>query len=153
MYIDGCSYSVLTVEVERAYKGEVQETITVYEDGGYTRLSDEKEQIEAHADLSQYTEEEMENLLINHTFMGAEHSNVGDTVILFLKTNEGSILGDSYRINCSVFGRYTLNKDSYIRPEFIVENDNPEKITTYSNMDTFEFSVSKSMLEDKLSQQ
>ena len=55
------------------------------------RLSDEKEQIEAHADLSQYTEEEMENLLINHTFMGAEHSNVGDTVILFLKTNEGSI--------------------------------------------------------------
>ena len=47
----------------------------------------------------------------------------------------------------------TLNKDSYIRPEFIVENDNPEKITTYSNMDTFEFSVSKSMLEDKLSQQ
>ena len=35
------------------------------------------------------------------------------------------------------FGRYTLNKDSYIRPEFIVENDNPEKITTYSNMDTF----------------
>ena len=42
-------------------KGEVQETITVYEDGGYTRLSDEKEQIEAHADLSQYTEEEMEN--------------------------------------------------------------------------------------------
>ena len=66
-------------------------------------------------------------------------SNVGDTVILFLKTNEGSILGDSYRINCSVFGRYTLNKDSYIRPEFIVENDNPEKITTYSNMDTFEF--------------
>ena len=37
--------------------------------------------------------------------------------------------------------------------EFIVENDNPEKITTYSNMDTFEFSVSKSMLEDKLSQQ
>ena len=75
--------------------------------------------------------------------MGAEHSNVGDTVILFLKTNEGSILGDSYRINCSVFGRYTLNKDSYIRPEFIVENDNPEKITTYSNMDTFEFSVSK----------
>lgn len=153
MYIDGCSYSVLTVDVERAYKGEVQETITVYEDGGYTRLSDEKEQIEAHADLSQYTEEEMENLLINHTFMGAEHSNVGDTVILFLKTNEGSILGDSYRINCSVFGRYTLNKDSYIRPEFIVENDNPEKITTCSNMDTFEFSVSKSMLEDKLSQQ
>ena len=130
VYIDGCSYSVLTVDVERAYKGEVQETITVYEDGGYTRLSDEKEQIEAHADLSQYTEEEMENLLINHTFMG-----------------------DSYRINCSVFGRYTLNKDSYIRPEFIVENDNPEKITTYSNMDTFEFSVSKSMLEDKLSQQ
>lgn len=153
VYIDGCSYSVLTVDVERAYKGEVQETITVYEDGGYTRLSDEKEQIEAHADLSQYTEEEMENLLINHTFMGAEHSNVGDTVILFLKTNEGSILGDSYRINCSVFGRYTLNKDSYIRPEFIVENNNPEKITTYSNMDTFEFSVSKSMLEDKLSQQ
>lgn len=93
------------------------------------------------------------SLTINHTFMGAEHSNVGDTVILFLKTNEGSILGDSYRINCSVFGRYTLNKDSYIRPEFIVENDNPEKITTYSNMDTFEFSVSKSMLEDKLSQQ
>ena len=42
-------------------------------------------------------------------------------------------------LNCSVFGRYTLNKDSYIRPEFIVENDNPEKITTYSNMDTFEF--------------
>ena len=35
----------------------------------------------------------------------------------------------------------------------VYENDNPEKITTYSNMDTFEFSVSKSMLEDKLSQQ
>ena len=34
VYIDGCSYYVLTVDVERAYKGEVQETITVYEDGG-----------------------------------------------------------------------------------------------------------------------
>lgn len=55
-----------------AYNGDLQGTITVYEDGGYTRLSDEKEQIEAHADLSQYIEE-MDNLLINHIFMGAEH--------------------------------------------------------------------------------
>ena len=39
-----------------------------------------------------------------------------------------------------------IRDSSYIRPEFIVENDNPEKITTYSNMDTFEFSVSKSCL-------
>ena len=148
VYIDGCAYSKLTVDVEEAYQGEVQETITVYEDGGYTRLSDEKAQIEEHADLSQYTEEEMNNLL-----MGAEHSNVGDTVILFLKSNEGSILGDSYRINCSVFGRYTLSNDNYIRTEFLVENDNPEGVSTYSNMDTFEVSVSKSMLEDKLSQQ
>lgn len=153
VYIDGCAYSKLTVDVEEAYKGEVQEIITVYEDGGYTRLSDEKEQIEAHADLSQYTEEEMDNLLINHTFMGAEHSKVGDVVILFLKSNEGSILGDSYRINCSVFGRYTLSQDTYVRPEFLVQNDNPEGIAAYSNMDEFEVSVSKSMLEDKLSQQ
>lgn len=152
VYIDGCAYSKLTVDVEEAYKGEVQETITVYEDGGYTRLSDEKEQVEAHADLSQYTEEEMGNLLIDHTFMGAEHSKVGDTVILFLKSNEGSILSDSYRINCSVFGRYTLNNDNYIRTEFLVEDDNPEGVSAYSNMDTFEVSVSKSMLEEKLSQ-
>jgi hypothetical protein len=152
VYIDGCAYSKLTVDVVKAYKGEVQETITVYDDGGYTRLSDEKEQIEAYFDLSQYTEEEMDNLLINHTFMGAEHSKVGDVVILFLKSNEGSIWGDSYRINCSVFGRYTLSQDKYVRPEFIVENDNQEGIATYSNMDEFEVSVSKSMLEDKLSQ-
>ena len=153
VYIDGCAYSKLTVDVEEVYQGEVQETITVYEDGGYTRLSDEKAQIEEYADLSQYTEEEMDNLLIDHTFMGAEHSKVGDTVILFLKSNKGSILGDSYRINCSVFGRYTLSNDNYIRTEFLVENDNPEEVSTYSNMDTFEVSVSKSMLEDKLSQQ
>lgn len=153
VYIDGCAYSKLTVDVEEVYQGEVQETITVYEDGGYTRLSDEKAQIEEHVDLSQYTEEEMDNLLIDHTFMGAEHSKVGDTVILFLKSNKGSILGDSYRINCSVFGRYTLSNDNYIRTEFLVENDNPEGVSTYSNMDTFEVSVSKSMLEDKLSQQ
>ena len=152
VYIDGCAYSKLTVEIEEIYKGEVQEIITVYEDGGYTRLSDEKEQIEPHADLSQYTEEEMNNLLIDHIFMGAEHSQVGDTVILFLKSNEGSILGDSYRINCSVFGRYTLSNDNYIRTEFLVENDNPDGVSTYSNMDTFEVSVSKSILEDKLSQ-
>lgn len=152
VYIDGCAYSKLTVEVEEIYKGEVREIITVYEDGGYTRLSDEKEQFEPHVDLSQYTEEEMENLLIDHIFMGAEHSQVGDTVILFLKSNEGSILGDSYRINCSVFGRYTLNDDNYIRTEFLVENENPDGVSTYSNMDTFEVSVSKSILEDKLSQ-
>lgn len=152
VYIDGCAYSKLTVDVENVYKGEVEETITVYEDGGYTRLSDEKEQLEAHADLSQYTEAEMNNLLIDHTFMGAEHSKIGDIVILFLKSNEGTVLSNSYRINCSVFGRYTLSNENYIRPEFVVENDNSKGISTYSNLDTFEVSVPKLMLEDKLSQ-
>ena len=152
VYIDGCTYSKLTVEVEELYKGEASNTITVYEDGGYSRLSDEKEQLEAHTDLSQYTKEEMDNLLIDHKFMGAEHSKIGDTVILFLKSNKGSILGDSFRINCSVFGRYTLCGENYIRPEFLVENDNPEKDSEYTNMDTFEISVPKSVLEDKLSQ-
>ena len=102
--------------------------------------------------MSQYTKEEMDNLLIDHKFMGAEHSKIGDTVILFLKSNKGSILGDSFRINCSVFGRYTLCGENYIRPEFLVENDNPEKDSEYTNMDTFEISVPKSVLEDKLSQ-
>ncbi|MDO5156401.1 MAG: hypothetical protein Q4D51_10595 [Eubacteriales bacterium] len=151
VYIDGCTYSKLTVDVENVYKGKVEKTITVYEDGGYTRLSEEKEQIEAHIDLSQYSEEEMNNLLIDHTFMGAEHSNIGDTVILFLKSNEGTIMSNSYRINCSVYGRYKLSGENYIRPEFIVENDNPEKNMTSNSFNEFEVTVPQSVLEDKLS--
>ena len=59
----------------------------------------------------------------------------------------------SYEIFTDVNSEAALKNLYYNIDEFIVENDNPEKITTYSNMDTFEFSVSKSMLEDKLSQQ
>ena len=60
-------------------------------------------------------------------------------------------MGNSYRINCSVYGRYKLSGENYIRPEFIVENDNSEKNIESNGLNEFEVSVPQSMLEDKLS--
>lgn len=151
VFIEGCAYSILTVDVQDVYKGEIGDVIKVYEDGGYARLSDEREYIEPHADLSEYTEEDMNNMLIDHIFMGAEHSQVGDVDILFLKTNQGGLPNDTFRLNCSVFGRYILKDASYVRTEFVVENDNPDGAVGYSVMKEFEVSLPQSVLEEKLS--
>ena len=62
VYIDGCSYSVLTVDVERAYKGEGQASAggiqidTMFVDEGFGSLDTEKTLPQAYKALVSVTE-------------------------------------------------------------------------------------------------
>lgn len=155
VYSDECAYTISSVDVEKVYKGNVKEQISVYEDGGYTRLSDEKDSIQQHTDLSQYTEQEMENMLIEHKFMGADHPEVGDEVILFLNENPNQSVKSDYQTDCSVFGRYTLKQNEYVRAELFSGEKEPEDeeeaAANKSRMEKFETHIAKETLEEKLS--
>lgn len=115
-----------------------------YENGGYVRLIDEKEQIEPHADLSAYSDEEMKEKYIDYRFMGADHPAINDIVVLFLQSNHGNVLGDTYRVLGTVFGRYTLKEGQYVRPQLYLSGDEIKEINE------IEYSILENDMQKKL---
>lgn len=118
VYSEGIANRILTVDVTKKYKGESPATIRVYEDGGYVRLKDMLPDLSARGQTSTFTPQQIEEGIVDVVFMGAEHSQVGDVVVLFLRENPNPSQGDSYQLVSAVQGRLTLNKKNgqYERP-------------------------------------
>lgn len=123
-YIEGVAYRVLTVDVQRIFRGETASRITVYEDGGYVRVKDMLPELQGRMDTTSLTPEQVENGVVDVRFLGAPHSQVGDTVLLYLLVNPNKSQGDSYQMVSSVHGRFTLDAGTgeYARP---VDADRP----------------------------
>lgn len=113
---DDVAYSVLTVDVQQVYKGNPGKTITVWEDGGYVPVQDMLSALAAHMDTAALTAAQLDGY-VDERFEGAAHSEVGDTVIMYLSTNPNPGQGGYQQVS-SVYGRFILNPktDSYERP-------------------------------------
>lgn len=112
VYAEGIANRVLTVEVGKRFKGSTTATVRVYEDGGYVKLKDMLPDIAAHLDPSAFTDDQIENGVVDVIFMGAPHSEVGDNVILYLKKNPNASQADSYQLVSAMHGRFILNSKS-----------------------------------------
>lgn len=138
VYTDQLAHRILTVAVQKAYRGRTAKTITVYEDGGIIPVKDVLPDLDTHLGQA-LSPEQIEHGVVDFRFMGADHSNVGDKVILYLRRNPNSSQGDSYQMVSSVHGRFTLDEASaeYRRPG----SDRPG----------FEASATRLAMEGKLS--
>lgn len=118
VYESGLAYRVLTVDVTESYKGEPAHEITVYEDGGVVPLKEALPDMAGHYDPASLSEKDVESGLVDFKFMGADHSQVGDKVILYMRKNPNPSQGGSYQLIMSVFSRFKLNEATsmYVRP-------------------------------------
>ena len=118
---------MLTLDVEKCYLGDVGSTVTVYEDGGYVRLSELKEDLAGHEAEAQTggetTGSDPEETVADVTFMGAGHSRAGDEMIAYLVPNTPPMAEGSYHFLTSVFGRFMREGDVYVRPDFVIEDE------------------------------
>ncbi len=119
VYEDHFAARILTVKVQKAYKGDPADEITVYEDGGLVPLREVLPEMEGHFDPASLTEEQIENGLVDYRFEGADHSEAGDHVVLYLCENPNPSQAGSYQMIMSVFGRFKLDEagNKYVRPE------------------------------------
>ncbi len=110
---------MLTVKVKQTYKGDVADEIIVREDGGIIPLKDILPLMEGHYDPSTLSQDDIDHGLVDFTFMGASHTEVGDKVILYLRVDSDPSLQNTYVEVMSVFGRFKLDekKNEYMRPE------------------------------------
>lgn len=124
-YIDGCAYSILSIDILKSYKGNSPKKIIVYEDGGYVKVKDMINELKNHIDTSKLSQNQIENDVVDIKFFNSEHSKIGEQVILYLTPNSAPLPTDSYRIISSLYGRFTLDKTSgkYKRIELDGKND------------------------------
>lgn len=102
------------VSVSQTYKGSSPQTVTVLEDGGYTKVADlyvpgkTGTQFGDDANLPK-------DGWVDSRFASATHPDVGDKVVLFLYK---ATAGTEYWEVSSVFGRLTLDDTgmNYVRP-------------------------------------
>lgn len=99
--------TLMTIEVARTTK-DVSDTLTVLEFGGLIPLTDHPE-----SDQKRYAKaaagEDPDNAVIDYPGAGnGTHPEVGDQVVLFLKSNKGQPGGDdAYYVTRSALGRFT----------------------------------------------
>lgn len=119
VFEDNCPLRILTVKVQKAYKGDPEDQITVYENGALVPLKEVLPLLEGHYDPASLSQEDIEHGLVDYRFEGAEHSEAGDQVILYLCKNPNPSQAGSYQIVMSVYGRFKLDKggNKYVRQE------------------------------------
>ncbi|MFZ7121818.1 MAG: hypothetical protein ACOWWH_12830 [Eubacteriaceae bacterium] len=129
VYINGCSYSILTIDVEQFYKGNKgKKTIKVYEDGGYVKYTDIRNELKSKSDFSEenLTEDQINNGIVDFRFFNAPHSQKGQKVLLYLFYNVEPLPTDSYMIVSSVYGKFTLNEENNKYERISINNDGEE---------------------------
>lgn len=140
-YLDGIARSILTVNVLQSFKGNVPKTIKAYEDGGYVRLKDVMERFKDKNFETTYTPEQIENGIVDFKFENAPHAKPGQQVMLYLWRNKPPLPTDTFMIESSVYGRFTLNKN----------NGNYERPKEENSLNNFEASIPEAVMEKKLS--
>jgi hypothetical protein len=118
VYIEHAGQRILTVDVNKVYKGESAQQITVYEDGGIVPLKEVLPDMEGHYDPASLSEDDIENGLVDFRYMGAEHSQVGDKVILYLRVNPNESQAGSYQMIMGPYSCFKLDElnSTYARP-------------------------------------
>lgn len=145
-YLEHCPFTVYTLEISDCYKGMLNGIITVYEDGGYIPLSDMQEDLAAHAE-GFMDEINIDEYAMDMIFMGAEHVQIGDTLIAYLVPTSAPMRENSYRYVSSVFGRFVLADGVYERTMFEVENQDVQGQEVENN---FENIISAEKMESVL---
>lgn len=110
-YASHTAWTILTVQVERAYKGSPAKEILVYEDGGLVPLKDVLPDLEGKADTPEFTDEQIATGVVDMRMMGAAHSEPGQQVLLFLMDNPNAEFTGSYMIVSSMYGRFISKRD------------------------------------------
>jgi hypothetical protein len=141
VYEEGLAYTIITVNVLDSYKGKSAKEIKVYEDGGYVKVKDMLDEFKDNGmDLEKkLSKEKIENGLVEMKIFNAPHSQKGQQVILYLNENKNSNSTDSYMIVSSVYGKFTLDK-----------NTGKYKRLAEDTIANFEDSISKDEMEKKL---
>lgn len=135
-------YTVVTVDVLREIKGETENKIFVYEDGGFAKFKDVIDVFRGHVDMSKLTAEQIENGLVEDKMFGAPHSETGQQVVLFLVKNPniGSDPTRTYRVVSSVYGKLILDKQkgAYQRFELDEKDDASDNSASRIEVTPFE---------------
>lgn len=145
-YLEHCAFTKYTLNVEKCYKGSVPEQICIYEDGGYIPMSELSADISDHIDVE---DAEISNYVMDMTFMGAEHVEEGDTIIAYLHSTSEPMESGSYQYVSSVFGRFILKGQTYVRTDLELR-DEDSNVMTIDEADAFETSIAKDNLEHSL---
>lgn len=116
LYIDGLAHRVLDVQVGDSYKKWIGKSVSVYEDGGIVPLETALPDIKDHSDVPLTAGP---NDYIDMRFMGAQHTEAGDRIIAFVRSNPNnkSLIPADFQLAASLQALLvqTPNSTEYIR--------------------------------------
>ena len=121
VYLEHCPFTIFSLNVEKCYKGTVDDKIIVYEDGGYVPYSELKDDIEEHIEPGEQVPSD--DCAMDMVFMNAEHIKEGDTIIAYLQPTSFPMERGSYQYVSSVFGRYILRDSIYFRTDLDIHDE------------------------------
>lgn len=112
VYEDDYAMRLLTVDVQKCFKGQTATTIQVYEDGGLVPVKLLLPEMQIHGGGNNLTQEQIDTGVVDVRFLGAPHSEVGDTVLLYLYNNPNAGHEGTYQLVSCTHGRFILNAKS-----------------------------------------
>lgn len=148
-------FTVLSLNVSQTFKGQTENPILVYEDGGYAKFKDMLSVFEGHVDVDKLTTDQIENGIVEEKMFGAPHSEVGQRVVLFLikNPNLGSSPTRTYQVVSSVYGKLTLDRGRSVFKRFqLDETDDPadKSALPAQGVVPFETSITRADLVSRL---
>lgn len=108
-YKDEYARRLLTVDVQKCFKGQTPSTIQVYEDGGLVPVKLLLPELEAKGVAGDLTQEQIDTGTVDVRFLGATHSEVGDKVMLYAYDNLNPGEEGTYLLVSCTHGRFTFN--------------------------------------------
>jgi hypothetical protein len=109
VYKDEYARRLLTVDVQKCFKGQTKSTIQVYEDGGLVPIKLLLPELQAKGVAGDLTQQQIDSGVVDMRFLGATHSEVGDKVLLYLYSNPNPGEEGTYLLVSCTHGRFTLN--------------------------------------------
>lgn len=109
VYQDEYARRLLTVDVQKCFKGQTPSTIQVYEDGGLVPIKLLLPELQAKGVAGDLTQQQIDTGVVDMRFLGAAHSEVGDKVLLYLYSNPNPGEEGTYQLVSCTHGRFTLN--------------------------------------------